>query len=363
MREARTLKSYFPMIRSREEIIKEISGRDDLRIIYEKWNEEQKNLFLDYCTGARGVKMLYDSFFKAILDPDTIPERLEELLSLILRQEVRILKVLPNESTRIGAENSLLIMDILVQLKDGSIANVECQRSGYAFPGQRAACYSADLLMRQYKRVRGEKGEAFTYRDIKKVYTIVFYKQSPKEFHDFSDYYIHRSRQKSDSGISLELLQEFIFIPIDIYFKFHHNKGIRNKLEAWLTFLGNDDPEIIMDLIEQYPKFRKMYEEVYELCLNTERVMEMFSKELQELDKNTVQYMIDDMQDTIDEQKKQLASKDETIDEQKVTIDEQKKQLASKDETIDEQKKQLADRDTEIQALKKRLAEHGIDAK
>lgn len=31
--------------------------------------------------------------------------------------------------------------------------------------------------------------------------------------------------------------------------------------------------------------------------------MGLFSKELQILDKNTVQYMIDQMQDTIDEQK------------------------------------------------------------
>lgn len=101
--------------------------------------------------------MLYDSFFKEILDPDSKPERLEELLSLLLEQKVKILKVLPNDSTRIADESSLLIMDIVVQLEDGSIANVECQRIGYKFPGQRAACYSADLLLRQYKRVRGEK--------------------------------------------------------------------------------------------------------------------------------------------------------------------------------------------------------------
>ena len=32
--------------------------------------------------------------------------------------------------------------------------------------------------------------------------------------------------------------------------------------------------------------------------------MEMFSKELQELDQNTVQYMIDEMQETLEEQKR-----------------------------------------------------------
>ncbi|MCI8382371.1 MAG: hypothetical protein HFI07_11375 [Lachnospiraceae bacterium] len=60
---------------------------------------------------------------------------------------------------RIADETSLLITDIVVELEDGSIANVEMQKIGYLFPGQRCACYSADLLLRQYKRVRGKEKE------------------------------------------------------------------------------------------------------------------------------------------------------------------------------------------------------------
>ncbi|MFR2340739.1 MAG: hypothetical protein ACLS7X_15945 [Mediterraneibacter gnavus] len=52
-----------------------------------------------------------------------------------------------------------------------------------------------------------------------------------------------------------------------------------------------------------------MYREIYELCRNVEKVMGLFSKELQILDKNTVQYMIDQMQDTIDEQQNTIAQK------------------------------------------------------
>lgn len=243
---AKHLKEYFPMIWSKGKILTEIQSRDDLKRVYDSWNDEQQNLFLDFCTGARGIKMLYDSFFKEILNPDTTPERLEELLSLILKKKVRILKVLPNDTTRIADESSLLIMDIVVELEDKSIANVECQKVGYAFPGQRAACYSADLLMRQYKRVRGEKGKKFTYRDIKKVYSIIFYEKSPGEFHAFPDDYIHKSKQETDTGVKIELLQEFIFIPLDIFSVVRQNKGINNKLEAWLTFLGCDEVEVIL---------------------------------------------------------------------------------------------------------------------
>ena len=40
-----------------------------------------------------------------------------------------------------------------------------------------------------------------------------------------------------------------------------------------------------------------------------EKALEMFSKELIQLDRNTVQYMIDEMQDTIDVQKEGLEAK------------------------------------------------------
>ena len=365
------LQQYFPAIRTQEEIMEEITESERLWILWQNWNVDQQKEFLNFCTGIKGIKILYDSFFKEIMDPDTAPERLEELLSLILGQKIRILKVLPNDSTRIADESSLVIMDIVIELADHSIANVEVQKLGYKFPGQRAACYSADLLLRQYKRIKGEKGKTFSYRDIKKVYTIIFYDHSPKEFQDFPEDFIHRSSQKTSTGIEIDLLQEFVFIPLDNFRRILHNKGIRNKLDAWLTFLSVDDPEMIVELIRKYPQFRKYYEEIYQLCRNTEKVMNMFSKELQELDKNTVQYMIDEMQDVIDEQKKDLDKKQDVIDEQKKDLDkkqdvinEQKENLGEMQDMIDEQKRllgekesALADKEKEIAELKARLGE------
>ncbi len=352
-----TLQLCFPQLRSREQVLEDIEMRKELKTIYDTWNQEQQHYFLDICTGARGVKMLYDSFFKEIFNPDTVPERLEELLSLLLQQKVKILKVLPNDSTRIADESSLLIMDIVVQLEDGSIANVECQKLGYAFQGQRAACYSADLLLRQYKRVKGEMGKAFTYKNIKKVYSIIFYEQSPREFHTCPEQSIHRSKQQTDTGLQMELLQEFLFIPLDIAKKIYQNNGIRNKLEAWLIFLSSDEPEVMIQLIEAYPEFRKLYEDVYDLCLNTERVMNMFSKELLELDRNTVQYMIDEMQDEIDAKKEQLAEQKEQLAEQEEQLAEQKEQLAEQKAQIKEQKTQLEEKDARIIELEKQLQE------
>ena len=336
------LQQHFPMIRSREQILGEISENHPLQSIYDQWNEEQQNEFLNFCTGVKGVKVLYDAFFKEVLDPDAAPERLEELLSLILKQKIRILRVIPNDSPRLADESSLVIMDIVVELEDHSIANVEVQRLGYMFPGQRAACYSADLLLRQYKRVRGERGKKFSYRDIKKVYTIIFYDKSPREFHHLADHYIHRASQKTDTGLKIDLLQEYVFFPLDNFRRILQNKGIRNKLEAWLAFLSADKPEVIVKLIRDYPQFKEYYEEIYTLCLNTEKVMNMFSKELQELDRNTVQYMIDEMQNEIDALKleKDTALKDAVRKES--IIAEQNAAISAKDKEIAELRLQLA---------------------
>ena len=334
---ANVLQQCFPEIRTREAVLREISESEKLWSVWMKWNDQQQKEFLDCCTGAKGVRILYDAFFKEVMNPETAPERLEELLSLILRQRIKILKVLPNDSTRIADENSLVIMDIVIELEDHSIANVEVQKLGYKFPGERAACYSSDLLLRQYKRVKGEKGKKFSYRDIKKVYTIIFYEHSPAEFHRFPDRFIHRSSQKTDTGLEINLLQEFVFIPLDIFRGILHNEGIRDKLDAWLTFLSVDGPEMIVKLITEYPQFKAYYGEIYQLCRNTEKVMEMFSKELQELDRNTVQYMIDEMQEVIDAQKKDLSRQREDLDKQQEVIDAQKEDLSRQQEDLDKQ--------------------------
>ena len=242
--------------------------------------------------------MLYDSFFKEIMNPKTVPERLENFLSVLLQREVKIVEVLPGDSSRIADEQSLLIMDIVVRFEDGTYCNVEVQKIGYAFPGERSACYSSDLLLRQYKTARSQKKEKFTYKDVKGVYTIILMDTSPGIFAEFPNKYVHTFHQESDTGLNIDLLQNYIFIPLDIFRENVQNKGIKNKLDAWLAFLSMDEPEQIIDR-------------------NVEELMGIFSEELKILDRNTVKYMVDQIQETINEQKAQIAQ--------------QKNQLAEKD--------------------------------
>lgn len=321
------LQQYFPMIRSREEVMDKIHRSEELKQIFYSWQEDEQREFLDFCTGVRGIKMLYDFFAKEILNPETTPERINELLSLLLKQKVRILTVLPNDSSRIADENSLIISDIVVELEDGSIANIEIQKIGYKFPGQRSACYSSDLLLRQYKRVRSKEKKKFSYKDIKNVYTIVLFEKSTEEFHRYPDIYLHYFEQKSDSGLQLDLLQKYLFIPLDIFRKKQHNGVINNKLDAWLAFLSMDDPDMILAIVEKYPEFKPLYEQAYEFCRNIEEVMGMFSKELYELDRNTVQYMIDEMQEEINQKKMQMEDLNKELTEKDGQLTEKRKEL------------------------------------
>ena len=151
-------------------------------------------------------------------------------------------------------------MDILVKLEDGSYCNIEVQKIGYAFPGERAVCYSADLLLRQYKTARSKKKGKFTYKDVKNVYTIVLIDKSTGDFHDFQEVYKHNFQQQSDTGLEMNLLQKYAFIPLDLFRSNVQNKGIRNKMDAWLAFLSMDDPDMIIRLNTEYPEFKAMYQ-------------------------------------------------------------------------------------------------------
>jgi hypothetical protein len=315
------------------------------------WKESQQEEFLDICSGVKGMKLLYDAFFKEVMNLESAPERLSDFLSVILRKKVCVLKVLPNDSVRIAAESALLITDIVVEFADGSIADIEIQKIGFYFPGERAACYSADLLLRQYKRLRDEREKEFRYGDIKPVYTIVLFEKSPKEFKAFPDEYVHYIQPASDTGIKLNLLQHYFFLPLDIFQKCIQNRAIKieNELDAWLLFLSSDKVEDIIAVIEQYPKFLPIYQDVYELCRNMEAVMGLFSKELQILDDNTVRYMIDDMQEELDASRALVAKKDAEISRQGEALTRKDEKISRQSVEIDRLLRQVEELQMQIQ--------------
>ena len=376
-----TLRSAFPQYRELAEVLQEIAASPEMTGAFRSLTPSRRQEFLDFCCGNRGVRVLYDSYFKYVFDPDVEAAALSRMISVLIGLDVKLVQILPNES-HLGADYTLVIMDIIVEASDGSIVNVEVQKIGYNFPGERAACYNADLLLRQYQRIRkefsendspqeddgnrekdrkGKKG-TFSYKYIRPVYTIVFMETSTKEFHRFRQDYVHTFAPVSDTGLKLNLLQNYIFVPLDIFRK-HLDALLRpaggqpmTEKEAWLAFLSSDDPRVILRILEDYPGiFRPLYDRICTMCQNTKEMMHMFSEELSILDKNTVMMMIEEQQETIEQQKQELSHQKQELSQKDKTIGQQKQELSKKDKTIGQQKQELSQQKQEIEHLRREL--------
>ena len=94
-------------------------------------------------------------------------------------------------------------------------------------------------------------------------------------------------------------------------------------------FLNMDEPEAVISIIEKYSDFKAMYGQIYEICRNIEEVMGMFSKELRELDRNTVQLMIDEMQEELNQVKRK-------VEEEKQKAEEERQKAERKEQELEE---------------------------
>ena len=118
-------------------------------------------------------------------------------------------------------------------------------------------------------------------------------------------------------------------IPLDIFKENMHNKIIETPLEAWLTFLTDDNPERVVELITQFPEFKPMYETLYQMCLNVERMMNMFSEELRIMDRNTVKYMIEEQEQEIKAKEQQLEEAEQKLEATEQQLEATEQQLTT----------------------------------
>ena len=330
--------------KTKEEVLSDLKKSPDAYRRYLGLDERWQELFMAFCTGKKTLPVLYDTVFKKLMNPESHSERLEDCVSSLLGREVKIKKVLPVEDILMDGE-SLMVMDILVELKDGSLVLVEIQKVPYYFPAERASCYSADLLLRQYSRLKKKKGKDFSYRDLRKVYTIIFYEKSTEEFKACNNVFVHHARTVCDSGLELNFLQEFYLIALDVFVKSEYAKvkNPKDRLNGWLSFFCTENTEDAIKLCETYPWLSEPYKEMARFAANPEELIGMFSEMLHELDRNTTHYMVDDMRKKIEKQQEALAEKDEALTEKDEA-------LAEKDGTIAEQQKIIAEQKAALEA-------------
>ena len=331
--------------------------------LYKSFKPEWKKLVQDFFLSKRTLPLTYDPFFKRIFNTDIHPERLSDLLSAIMGQRVTVTATLSNEDTLLKG-NSLMIMDIVVRLEDGSIATVEIQKLSAAFPAERMSCYSADLLLRQYEQVRNRLKHNFNYAALSKVYTIVIFENtnaitaaSPvyDAFHTkaVGNQYLHHGRVTFDTGLELNFLQEFYLISLDVFREFGYAKD-NNELTAWLSLLSTGTYEEAEALCNKYPWMEEIFSEISEYVHNPEEVLGMFSDALKVMDDNMYKYMCDQhnalvkkQQEKIQENEAKIKASEAEIQRKQLEIQEKQDEIQKNKDEIQKNKDEIQKKDTE----------------
>ena len=368
---------------------------------YLKKNEEWVTRYEDFLKGRKSLPLLYDPFFKKIFNPVERRDRLSELVSCLLGQKVTVLEVFPNEDSQfLGV---MIIMDMVVLMADGSIANIEIQKISYDFQAERISCYSADLVLRQYKMITGKNESSMngsskpSYKDMRKVHTIILFEDSNKSLISQVDkaLYFHVGKTQFNTGIKIELLQDFVLVSLDTFKKYRYSdiregrikitdydydssqydepvseKMKRDRLK-YLSLFVVETPQEIERLIEIFPDLESVRRDINEYLERPGEVLSMFSEALRILDRNTAELMVDRMKDEMEALQVQKDELTGEIDELKEQNDElsgknnelsgKNNELLGKNNELSVKNNELSVKNNELQAeveqLKKLLAE------
>ena len=351
-----TQNTFYQTVNELEEAMKTQNLYSEYITLDETW----KKRFADYMTGKKTMPLTYDPFFKCMFHPDRHPDWLSNLLSAILGESVVVERLLPSENTAISID-SLLIMDIVVRLSNGSLANVEIQKIPYMFTAERISCYSSDLLLREYTRLKENK--KFMYSDMKKVYTIILYEKTGADFKNplLHGAYIHHGKTRFNTELTLELLQEYFLIALDVFcqngYTDDKNPDSRetidssmNELEGWLSILTAETIADVECVIRRYPWSEAIFREMSAYVNKPKEVIHMFSEALKIADKNTVKYMIEELQDKLQQTEDEL----QQAENKQKLAEENQKQESELRKQEEEKRKQAED---ELQRSKEEIAQ------
>ena len=97
----------------------------------------------------------------------------------------------------------------------------------------------------------------------------------------------------------MNLLDNITFISLDTFSSVVQN--VNTERDAWFKFLTEDDPDEIVRFINQYPEFLPCYRDLISFRQNPKELICMFSDALNELDRNTERYMVEELNREVEE--------------------------------------------------------------
>ena len=372
-------------------------------------NKGWADRFNDYISRKKTLPLLYDPFFKKLFNGDEHRQRLSRLVSSIIGQEVTVIDILPSESS--SFEDSFIIMDMIVRLSDGSIANIEVQKIASLFPGERLSCYSADAIMRQYHRLSSATSTArynddisqdsdsistlghktFSYKDMKNVHTIVLFENSNSNLinSDNPELYFHVGTTTFNTHINFPLLQKYHMISLDTFRKYRYSDIIKGNIDikkcdydedvyekpltdqmlrdrlAFLSLFVTETVDEAIAIQNIFPELSEIFNEMNEYLARPEEVLGMFSEALRILNHNTAVLMVDEYRKKYQEMEKNLKKEmkekmqemHEKLDDKDKQINSQKEQFSVQKEQYEEQHTKDLERIAELEAMLKESRE------
>ena len=364
-------------------------------------NKGWADRFNDYISRKKTLPLLYDPFFKKLFNGDEHRQRLSRLVSSIIGQEVTVIDILPSESS--SFEDSFIIMDMIVRLSDGSIANIEVQKIASLFPGERLSCYSADAIMRQYHRLSSATSTArynddisqdsdsistlghktFSYKDMKNVHTIVLFENSNSNLinSDNPELYFHVGTTTFNTHINFPLLQKYHMISLDTFRKYRYSDIIKGNIDikkcdydedvyekpltdqmlrdrlAFLSLFVTETVDEAIAIQNIFPELSEIFDEMNEYLARPEEVLGMFSEALRILNHNTAVLMVDEYRKKYQEMennlRKEMQEKQKILDDKDRQINSQKEQFSVQKEQYEEQHTKDLERIAELEAMLK----------
>ncbi len=364
-------------------------------------NKGWADRFNDYISRKKTLPLLYDPFFKKLFNGDEHRQRLSRLVSSIIGQEVTVIDILPSESS--SFEDSFIIMDMIVRLSDGSIANIEVQKIASLFPGERLSCYSADAIMRQYHRLSSATSTArysddisqdsdsisaighktFSYKDMKNVHTIVLFENSNSNLinSDNPELYFHVGTTTFNTHINFPLLQKYHMISLDTFRKYRYSDIIKGNIDikkcdydedvyekpltdqmlrdrlAFLSLFVTETVDEAIAVQNIFPELSEIFDEMNEYLARPEEVLGMFSEALRILNHNTAVLMVDEYRKKYQEMennlRKEMQEKQKILDDKDRQINSQKEQFSVQKEQYEEQHTKDLERIAELEAMLK----------
>lgn len=241
------------IVRDRESVLHELGVDRDLWELFEGLPEILKGEFLSFCAGEAGVKVCYELMFEQLFHPDWHGKRLEKLLSAVFGVDVTLLKAVFCGRDWAFADGGKIMVQASVKLHDGTKR---------VFVLVLMDCGWDCELNSELECELGEDGLEGTDRyEDDKVGSLI--------------------KLGITDGIGRKLMSgtEYVMIPLEKVRDRISKRGIRSELDAWLGFLACDDLVHIREVVESYPQFLSLYQDIADLRDDLAQALLIFLRE------------------------------------------------------------------------------------